>query len=201
LPETHSAPDVVALDAVPELSEQDLELSAAAVHVADDVERPGLVAQVVVQPRAGDRGRGHVLLGAQNVDGSKALPLQPAKAPPELIALTAQHVRPELSVGTARVARRADARGQVEHDRYRQHVVIPRHPHQVSAWARLDIRGVDDGPPPSGAALGGDVNEARRTRRCSQPGRRDSSASGKNTWAVPTDTSKACARAGCLCRR
>ena len=64
---------------VAELGQQGLELGAAAVDVADDVERPGLVAQVVEEPGARDRRGGDLVLAAQDVDGPEALPLQAAQ--------------------------------------------------------------------------------------------------------------------------
>ena len=57
---------------VAELGQQGLQLGGAAVDVADDVERPGLVAQVVEEPGAGDRRGGDLLLAVQDVDGPEA---------------------------------------------------------------------------------------------------------------------------------
>ena len=63
-----SRPDVVA-----QLGEQLLQLGAAAVHVADHVERAGLVPQVVEQPLVHDRRVVHIGLAAQHVDALEAL--------------------------------------------------------------------------------------------------------------------------------
>ena len=95
---THRAAVGVALDEVAELAQQGLELGPAAVHVADDVERPGLVPQVVEQPGTRDAGGGDLVLGPEHVDRTEALALQAAQTTAQRVALAPEHVRAESAV-------------------------------------------------------------------------------------------------------
>ena len=63
-------------EVVAEASQQRLELGAAAVHVADDVERPMVIAAVVVEPFAADRDRGDLVDSGEHVHPAKPLSLQ-----------------------------------------------------------------------------------------------------------------------------
>ena len=149
----------VAVDLVAELGEQLLEFGPAAVHVADDVERPGLVPQVAVQPGPGDRGRRDLLRGVQHVHGAEPFAGQPSQPPAELSALAAEHVRAEVPVRAAGVPLRAELLRQVEHDRGRQHVVLAGQHDQLAAGFGLHVGGVDDGEPAGFEALAGDELE------------------------------------------
>ena len=121
---TGGASLVVPADRVAELGQQRLEFCPAAVDVADDIERPGLVPQVVEQPRAGDAHVGDLVLTTQRVDRPEALTLQAFQPAAELVALTADHMGAEVAVGEARVTRDAHLLRDVEDDRHRQHVVL-----------------------------------------------------------------------------
>ena len=145
VPGADRAASGVALDRVAELGEQLLELGPAAVHVADDVERPGLVPQVAVQPGPGDRGRVDLLGSAQHVDGAEPLAGQPAQAAAELAALAAEDVRAEVPVRAGFVAVGAQLFRQVEHDRHRQHVVLAGQQDERPAGLGLGVGGVDNG--------------------------------------------------------
>ena len=149
----------VAVDLVAELGEQLLEFGPAAVHVTDDVERPGLVPQVAVQPGAGDRGRRDLLGGVQHVHGAEPFAGQPAQPAAELAALAAEHVRAEVPVRAAGVPLRAELLRQVEHDRGRQHVVLAGQHDQLAAGFGLHVGGVDDGEPAGRQTLSGDELE------------------------------------------
>ena len=74
--------ELVSRDGIAELGKQHLKLGAAAVDVADDVERTGLLAQIVEQRGTRDRRGGDLVLVVQDVDGPEALLLQAAQAPP-----------------------------------------------------------------------------------------------------------------------
>ena len=113
--------------------------------VADDVERALLVPQVVVELRAGDRGGRYLGGAAKRVNGAKALALQAFEPSPQLVALTADDLRPEVAVYAIGVAGDAHAVGHVEHDGHRQHVVLAGQGHELLAGLGLDVRGVDDG--------------------------------------------------------
>ena len=121
----HRTAEIVPYQGVAELDEQRLELGAAAVDVADHVERAVLVLVLIEDflPDDDGRGRGHVLLGAQDVDLSESLLAEVLQGAPELIALALDHAITEVPVRPVGVAVQADPLGQVEHDRNRQHVV------------------------------------------------------------------------------
>ncbi len=93
--------------------------------ITDHVERASLVPQVAEQRCPADAGGGDLGLGPQDVHPAETFLLQPAQAPPELISLAPDHVRPELTVSAVGVPASTDLLGQVEHDRDREHVVLP----------------------------------------------------------------------------
>ena len=149
---------------VAELGQQLLELGPAAVHVADDVERAGLVAQVVEQLGAGDRGGGDLFGRAQDVHRAEALALEPGQAAAQLAALAAEHVRAEVPVLAAGVALRAELLRQVQDDRHRQHVVRAGQHDELAAGFGLHVGRVDDGEPAARPAAGPRCSAAARTR-------------------------------------
>jgi hypothetical protein len=71
----------------------------------------------------------------------------------ELALLLPDDVRAERAIGRDPIPFLADALGQVEHDRDRQAVVLPRQSHQRLAGGLLDVRRVDDGEAPRRQAL------------------------------------------------
>ena len=133
----------VALEGVAEFGQQLLEFGAAAVHVADDVERAALVPQIAEQPGPGDRGGGDLFGGAQEVDRAEPLPPEVVQAAPELAALAAEHVCAE--VPARGVALRAQLLRQVQDDRHRQHVVLAGQQDELAAGFGLHVGRVDDG--------------------------------------------------------
>ena len=137
-----------------------LQLGPAAVDVADDVERAGLVPQVVVAA------------ACRTIDGARRPPRRvrstwtvrnPSRCRPRRPRRSWSRWRrstcarsPGRALG---VALRADALGQVEHDRHRQHVVLAGQRDQLLAGIGLHVGGVDDGQPAGGQPL---------ARRCSR---------------------------------
>ncbi len=77
------APGVIAYEVVAQLGEQLLELEPAAVHVADDVERTVLVAEVVHQLLAHERRGLDLLYGFEDVDGAETFTLETLERAPE----------------------------------------------------------------------------------------------------------------------
>ena len=73
---------LVAGQLVAEVGQQRLEFGPAAMHVADDVERAGLVPQVVEEPGPGEQRGADLGLRPQHVDPAETLLVQPAQAPP-----------------------------------------------------------------------------------------------------------------------
>ena len=124
---------------VAEVAQQGLQLGGAAVDVADDVERPGLVAQVVEEPGAGDRRGGDLLLAVQDVDGPEAFLLQAAQRPPQVGVLAADHVVAEVAVRAARVPRRG-RRSPARRARSRSAARRARAPARPASGARRPAR-------------------------------------------------------------
>ena len=147
----------VALDDETKVGEQRLELGATAMHVADNVERSGLVPPVVVEAGPDDRRRVDLVRRLENVYDAEALALQPAQPAAQHVTLPAQHVWAEVAVRARGVALGADPLREVEHDGDREHVVLPGERDQVLARLGLHVGGVDDGQAPGREALTGDV--------------------------------------------
>ncbi len=144
-------------DGVAEAAEQGLQLGAAAVDVADDVERAGEVAQVVVALLGDDLGGRDLGLAAQDVHLAEALALQASQRAAQLAVLPRDHVRGQLAVRAGSVPLRADARRHVQDDRDRQHVVVPGDLDELLAGLGLDVGGVHDGQPAGREPLADDV--------------------------------------------
>ena len=153
----HRAPAIVSGQRVAELLKQGEQLGQAAVHVADHVERPGLVPQVAEQLRPGDGRLREFGLGVQHVNGTEALALQVLDGLPQRRLLPPDHVRAEVAVWPLRVAGRADGRRQVEDDRDRQHVVLAGELDQRQPRLRLHAGRVHDGQPAGRQPLARDV--------------------------------------------
>ena len=85
---------------VPESREQFLQLVAAAVNIADDVERAVLVSLVVPERHPLDDRRLDLLGRVEHEDVPEALPMEPPERPPQLRLLVADDVRAEVPVGS-----------------------------------------------------------------------------------------------------
>ncbi len=155
----HRAPRPVPGDRVAELGEQGLQFGPAAVHVADHVERPGPVAVVVEQPFADHHGRAGLGGAAQDVDLAESLPAERAQGPAQLVVLAGNHLRPERAVRAARVALRAQAFRQVQHDRDGQHVVGAGQLHELLARGGLHVGRVHHRQPAGRQPLARDVGQ------------------------------------------
>ena len=158
MPIDPAAPDrivfVAARSARSPAAEQGLQFVAAAVHVADDVERAVLVPLVVPQRHPLDRGRLDLLGRFEDEDVAEAFALAgPASTGAAATRCCADDVRPEVAVLPAAVPLLADLLGQVEHDGHRQAVVLPGQRHQRLAGLRLDVRGIHDRQSPSASRL------------------------------------------------
>ena len=127
------------------------------MHVADDVERPGLVAQVVEEPGSGHQCGADLCLRPQNVYTPEAFAFQSAHPAAQLITLPADHVRAERPVRPDRVPAYTNVLGQVKYDRYRQDVMLPCQVEQVLAALLLHVGRVDNGDASRGEPFPGDV--------------------------------------------
>ena len=76
--------------------------------------------------------------------------------PPQLRLLVAHDVRAEVTCGPIAVPLVAEPLRQVEHDGYRQAVVLPGELDERLASLGLHVRGIDDREPPQRQPLGGD---------------------------------------------
>lgn len=137
----HRSPGLVVDQPPAQLDQQRAQLVEAAVHVADQVERPGELAPVVVRAGPDDRRGIHLVRGGQYVHGPEPLGLELAHRASRLVALAADHGRAEPGPGQAHRLR------QVQHDRHRQHVVLPGQLDQARPGGALGVGGVDHGQP------------------------------------------------------
>ncbi len=162
----HRPPGLVPPDRVAEERQQLLQFRPAAVHVADHVERAGLVAPVVVQPGPDDLRGGDLLHTAQRVHAAEPLALQAPQAAPQLVMLAPDHLGAEVPVRPASVALDARLIGNVEHDGYWKHVMLARQGNQGRPGRRLHARGIDHGQPACLQPLARDeVQDLERRRR------------------------------------
>jgi hypothetical protein len=106
----------VSCDLVAELGEQGDELVRAPMDVADEVERSVVVATVGPPSLPLDRGGGDVVGALQDEYPAEALALEALDRLAELLVLTAQRVRGEVSVGAVGVAFGAHLLWDIEHD-------------------------------------------------------------------------------------
>src|SRR5262249_4122117 len=95
---TTMRPAGVAVPGVSELLEEILQFVAAAVNVADDVERPVLPLPVVPQRLPLKDGRIPLVLRLEYVNGPESLAPESPQRAVQLALLIANHMRPELTV-------------------------------------------------------------------------------------------------------
>ena len=143
--------------AVAEPVQQREQLGEAAVDVADDVERAGLVGEVAEQPFAHDGGRLHLLDAVQHVHAAEALLGQRPQPTPELGGLPPDRAVAEGPVGAEAVAFDRHLDSHVEHDRHRQHVVVAGQLDQRLPGRAGDAGGVHHGQQAAVEPLAGDV--------------------------------------------
>jgi hypothetical protein len=158
-PRRQIRPRAVRCDLVTEPCEQRLQLVAAAVDVADEIERAMLVALVVPQRHALD-GRRVDLLGArQLVDVAKPFAAQAPHGTPKLVELLANDVRSEVALGAVPIPIMTEPLRHVEHDRKGETVMLPCDRHQRRPRLGLDVGRIDNGEPAEREAFADDVVE------------------------------------------
>ena len=147
-------------DLVAEPAEQRLQFGPAAVHVADDVERPGPVGVVGQQPVPHDAGRRHLVRPAQHVHHAEPFPAERPQRPAQLVMLPVNDLAAERPVGPARrCAEGTHFFRHVQHDGDRQHVVRAGQFDEWFARLGLHVGRVDHGQPARGQPLARDVAE------------------------------------------
>lgn len=144
---------------VAEQVQQLRQLVQAAMHVADDVERPGLAPAVGEQRLADQIGLRNRFRRGQGMDDAEALPRQAAQRATQQLDMAAHHMGAEGPVRMRPVALLAYRLWNIQHDRHRQRVEAPRQLHCLLAVLRAQVGRVDHGQPPGREALGGDVVE------------------------------------------
>lgn len=144
---------------VSELLQQGLQLVAAAMDIADDVERPVLVPPVVPERNPLDDRRLHRLGRLQHEDVAKPLPPEPPEPTPQLRLLIADDMGTKVPIAPAGVAVLADPLVQIQHDRHGQDVVLPGQFHERLAGLRLNVGGIDHRESAQGEPLPGDEPE------------------------------------------
>ena len=150
---------------VAELVQQRVQLRQAAVHVADDVERPVQARLVAPGRLAHDLRAVHLGHPAELEHPAESFPLQPAHRPGQRRVLAPDHPRAERPVRARRVPLDTDLLGHVEDDRHRQHVVLPGQGQQRPAGVRLHVGRVDHGELAELEPLGGDRVQRLERRR------------------------------------
>jgi hypothetical protein len=130
---------------VAELCEEGLEFGAAAVHIADGVERTEFTTPVGQKRLAHDLGVGDRLDRVEHMDAAESLLAEKPQRPAELVVLAAHDVGAEVAVWSGRVAIDGDTRGDIEHDRHRQHVVRLCKVDERLAGSGLHVGRVDHG--------------------------------------------------------
>ena len=182
------AAGVVARELVAEPAQQRLQLGPAAVHVADDVERAGQVPAVVEQLLADDLG------GVDLLDGRSTCTLRkPSRARPRSDRRSCSRCRrttcgTEVAVGRPGLRSMHSSLGHVEHDRHRQHVVLPGQLDQRCAGRRgCTLVASTTVSRPAAQPLAGDVvQHVERVARW-PPGRsrRRRPGRGRSRWRSP----------------
>src|SRR6185503_14725805 len=99
-PTSGMCPRTVVISLVTQLPQQLLELVAAAMNVADDVERPRFAFAVVPERLPLDDGSIDLLLGLEDVDVPEALAAEASQRPTQLALLIADDVRTKIPVGS-----------------------------------------------------------------------------------------------------
>jgi hypothetical protein len=155
------APGAVGVRGVAERPEEQVQLRGATVHVADEVERAGVVATVGRERLALDERGVHLRGGAEHHHVPEPLALELRQRLHELVAVAAHHVRAHRPIRAGRGARRAQRLRQVEGDRRRRQVVAAGEREQRRARARRHVGGVDHREPPAPEPLGHDQLQHR----------------------------------------
>ncbi len=146
-------------DGIAKSFQQLAQLCRATVDVADHIERPALVAVVVEHPLSDDRGLLDLGDAGERDHSPESLADQRVDRLAQLLALTPDHVRTEVTVGPAHVAFPRRRLGDVQDDRDREHVVLAGQPDELGPRLLLHVGGVDHGEPARGQPLAGDIAE------------------------------------------
>src|SRR5262245_13652769 len=137
-------PRLVANLRVSELLQQRFELIAAAVDIADDVERTVLGLAVVPEWLTREDGGVDFFLRLQHVNVTEAFAAETAQRTVELALLVANNVRPKIAVWPRAIPVVADSLGKIQNNGDGQHVVFARQRDQRLPRLGLNVGRVDD---------------------------------------------------------
>ena len=155
------------LHPVPKALQQDDEFLETAVDIADDVERPMLVASVDPHGHPLDERLFHFCGRVEHEHIPETLAFQLPQRPLELRGLIAHHVGAKRTLRAFPVAGQAQGLGHVQDNGHRQAVVLPGESHQRFARLWLYAGGVDDGEAAGPQARGRDeVEQCKGIGRC-----------------------------------
>jgi hypothetical protein len=130
---------------VTQLREQGDEFVVAAMHVADDVEGTVLRLLVVPQRLPLDRDCVDILGRRERENVPESLAFQALQTAAQRQSLATNHARSEVAIAARFVPILAKPFGQIEHDRDRQTVILPRQRDQRLAILRPHVCCIDDG--------------------------------------------------------
>src|SRR5207248_4950853 len=111
-------------DVVPECAEQATKLVQASMDIADDVERPVLIAPIYPERLALHDGRIDRFFRLQGENVSEAFPFQEALGPTHLVALPMNNILPDGAVGPLLVPLDHDSLRHIEDDADDETVVL-----------------------------------------------------------------------------
>ena len=147
---------VPALDTIAEPVQQRLKLVEAAVDVADDVERPEVVASIGPKRLALDDCGVDLFFGTKLETVAEPLAAQSLHGSSQQPHVVAHHGRPEVTVRSLGVAVLADALREVEHDGDGEGMVFPGQPNQPGAVFGANAGRIHDGEATRGEPFAGD---------------------------------------------
>ena len=135
--------------------------------VADDIKWAMLCLAIVPEWLSLYGGLVYFLRSREFADMAYAFALKAAQRAPELFALTADNVRAELSIWPRDVPVLAKPFRQVEHDRYREEVVLLCQREESLPRLRLHVRCIDHGEPTAHESPPDDgVKQVKGVARC-----------------------------------
>ena len=143
-------------DVVPECAKQATKFVQAPMDIADDVERPVLIAPVYPERLALHDGRIDRLFRLQGENVSEAFPFQEPLRSTHLVALPMDDILPDDAVGPLLVPVDHHSLRHIEDDADDEAVVLLGEFDQRLARFRLHIRGIDDGKAAALQPLRGD---------------------------------------------
>ena len=121
-----------------------MEFIKTPVNVADDVERPMLMLQIVPERLSFDDYIINFFRRREFEDVPKAFSLQVANRPAQLLALLPDHVRSKVAIGSISVAILTESLREIEDKGDGYHVILTRQSYEWLTCLRLNVGRVND---------------------------------------------------------